>query len=207
MAVVWDEQMYRDAYNGSFHGGVEFFYERTSRWRASVILAKRIVQKLALDGTHRVVIFGCGFGWLDEALRLQGIDAIGTDTSPWIQSAWTNGTGETGSSKKPLNQNGRNNGSRNKIRQEFAGNNDPTHVISENVLTGFSDVEIADMAQWDNFTNAAIIHITSVLEDPAAPINFPTWNWKIGSEWRTLFDGLGLSHHRIFDANFREEFM
>ncbi len=207
MAVVWDEQMYRDAYNGSFHGGVEFFYERTARWRAELSLAKNIIRELSLDGTHRIVIFGCGFGWLDEAMRTQGIDAIGTDTSPHIQNAWTSGTGETGSSKKPLNQNGGNNGSRNKIRQEFAGNNDPTHVISENVLTSLSDAEITDLAQWDSFTGAAIIHLTSVFEKQIQKDQFPAWNWKTGAEWRTFFNGLGLSHHRIFNSIFREEFL
>lgn len=199
MAITWDKTLYDAAYESSSRGVVKH-YERSEIFQGSQRRAALLVNVLGLDATDRVVIFGCGFGWLDEALRALGIDAVGADTSSYIQGAWADGTGETGSDKKPLNENGGNGGSRQQIRKEFAGNNDPTHVISEDVLTSLSDAEILNLVQWDSFTDAAIAHITHTIEDDPhgqAMAEFPLWNWKSMSEWRVFFDGAGLSHHRL----------
>jgi hypothetical protein len=208
VSVIWDKSLYDAAYESRSRGVIKH-YERSVIFQGLQIRAALLVNVLGLDATDRVVIFGCGFGWLDEALRALGIDAVGTDPSAYIQSAWTDGTGETGSDKKPLDERGHNNGSRQAIRREFAGNNDPTHVVSEDVLTSLSDAEILDLAQWDSFTDAEIVHITHTIEDDPrgqAQAEFPLWNWKTMADWRAFFDGAGLGDHRLFRPGRLEEF-
>lgn len=208
MAIIWDQALYDAAYESS-QGGVIKHYTRDRLYGGAQRRAALLIQRLGLNNTHRVVIFGVGFGWLDEALRELGIDAVGTDTSPYIQSAWTIGTGDTGSSKKPLNEDGSNNGSRQAIRREFAGNNDPTHIISEDMLTSLTDAEITNLTQWESFTGAEISHITHTIEDDPrgqAQADFPSWNWKTQDEWIAFFEGLGLDHHRLFRPGTLREF-
>lgn len=208
MAIIWDQALYDAAYESRIQGVVKHF-ERSALYEGSEQRTQRLANILGLDGTHRVVVFGCGFGWMDEVLRALGIEALGTDTSPYIQSVWTEGTGETGSSKKPLNENGGNGGSRQRIRRSFAGTNDPTHVISEDILTSLDDDDITDLAQWDSFTNAIIVHITHTIEDDPrgqAQAEFPLWNWKTEVNWRAFFNGLGLSHHRLMRPGNLAEF-
>ncbi len=199
MSIVWEKAQYDASYESSNRGVIKH-YERSALYDGFTQRAQLFVNLLGLDGTHRVVIAGCGFGWLDEALRALGIDAVGTDPSPYIASAWTLGTGETGSSKRPLEELGYDNGSRQAIRREFGGNNDPTHVISEDILTSLSDTDILDLAQWDSFTDAEIIHLTHTIEDDPrgqARADFPLWNWKTMVKWRAFFDDNGLGHHRL----------
>ena len=207
MSILWEKAQYDASYE-STHQGVIKHYERSALYDGFTRRAQRLVNMLDLDRTHRIVVAGCGFGWLDEALRAIGINAIGTDPSPYIASVWTFGTGETGSSKKPLDELGYSKDSRQVIRGAFAGN-DPTHVISEDILTSFSDANILDLAQWDSFFGAKIFHLTHTIEDDkrgSAQVEFPLWNWKTMAGWRTLFDRAGLSHHRLMRPGNLAEF-
>lgn len=208
MAVTWDKALYDAAYS-SFRPDREYHYERTVAFNRSLQHAQNMIVAFGLDGTHRVVIFGCGFDWTGEALRSLGIDAIGSDTSAYIQSEWDSVDPETSSDKKPLNENGGNGGSRNKIKQEFAGNNDPTHVFSEDIMTALSDAEILDLAQWDSFTDAIIAHSITALypgKETQQQGDWPLWNWKTEADWRLFFNGIGLGHHRIFHPAWGREY-
>lgn len=205
MAAVWDQARFDAAYDMTGDGSRRFHYERTALFSVAQQKAQRIISIFGLTAAHRVVIFGCGFDWLGEALRAAGINAVGCDTSPYIQSAWGAGA-ETSSDKKPLNENGGNNGSRNKIKQEFAGNNDPTHVLSEDMISSLSDVELTDLAQWDSFTNAEIAHSTTAFFQQQQLDDNADLNWKTEADWRTFFNGIGLSHHRLFDPMWVREF-
>ena len=196
MSITWNKALYDAAYDSNGR-----HFERDALYHVFERRAVLLIQALGLDNTHRVVIFGTGFGWTDEALRALDIDAVGADVSPHVQMDWEVGQGPTGSNKKPLNHHGLNNGSRNIIRREFAGNNNPTHVISEDILTGLSDAEVIDLAGWDDFTDAMICHITHTNEDSPdgqAQTEWPLWNWKSEVEWRTLFNTNGMGHHRLF---------
>lgn len=208
MAVVWDLDEYNRAYDVEIDG-VTYHYERTHLFNTSKGHAENMINVFGLDASSHVVIFGCGFDWTGEVLRSQGIDAIGSDTSGYIQTEWDSANPETSSDKKPLNQGGHNNGSRNKIKQAFTGSNDPTHVFSEDVLTALSDAEIIDLAQWDSFTSAIIAHsVTSLMPGKEAALQaaFPLWNLKTEADWRIFFDGIGLSHHRLFHPAWGREF-
>ncbi len=208
MAVTWDKAQYDKNYS-TFRSGREYHYERTVAFPRLEQHAVNMIAAFGLDGTHRVVIFGCGFDWTGEALRARGIEAIGSDTSAYIQSEWDSANPETSSDKKPLGERGQNNGSRNKVKQAFVGGNDPTHVFSEDILTGLSDAEITELAQWDNFTSAIIAHSVMPLfagKEVQILDDNPTWNWKTESDWRTFFDGIGLSHHRLFHPAWGSEY-
>ena len=199
MAIVWDKALYDEAYES--HSGKHF--DRSALFPVFEKRAARLIEVLGLEATHRVVIFGCGFDWTGEALRAAGIDSVGSDTSPWIQGA--HGTDvEWSSDKKPLNEGGAGNGSRQAIRREFVGNNDPTHVLSEDILTSLSDAEIAALTEWDGFTGAVVAHIVTPLEPSyAAQVQAerPLWNWKTRDDWRVFFNSIGLSHHRLFEPS------
>lgn len=206
MAITWDKALYDAAYS-NFRPDREYHYERTPSFGRSLQHAENMIATFGLDANSRVVIFGCGFDWTGEALRSLGIDAVGSDTSVYIQTEWDSADPETSSDKKPLNENGGSNGSRNKIKQEFAGNNDPTHVFSEDILTGLSDAEITDLAQWDSFTGAVIAHSVMTLDEGLqGSIDFPLWNWKTHAEWRAFFNGIGLGHHRLFHPSWGSEY-
>lgn len=208
MAVTWDKAQYDKAYS-AFYPDREYHYERTHMFSTSKGHAENMIRIFGLDALSHVVIFGCGFDWTGEILRSSGIDAIGSDTSPFIQTEWDTADLETKSDKKPINENGGNGGSRNKIKQAFAGNNDPTHVFSEDILTSLSDAEITDLAQWDSFTNAVIAHSVVTLmpgKEAALQAAFPLWNLKTEADWRIFFDGIGLSHHRLFHPAWAREY-
>ncbi len=206
MAVVWDLAQYNLAYS-NFRPDREYHYERTVAFPRLEACAKNMIATFGLDGTSSVIIFGCGFDWTGEALRARGIEAVGSDTSAYIQAEWDSANPETSSDRKPISEEGGNNGSRNKIKLNFAGNNDPTHVFSEDILTGLSDAEITELAQWDSFTNAVIAHSVTTMDDgDAGPTAFPLWNWKTEADWRIFFDGLGLSHHRLFHPSWEYEY-
>lgn len=205
MAVDWDEALFISAYES--RDGLN--YDR--RWLFDTLSAKNasaFVNILGLGLASRVVLVGAGFNWTCEHLEPLVEKCVGTDTSPWIFLARNDGNPGHVSNGTLLNEDHRNNGSRNAVKREFVGNADPTHVITEDVLSSLSDQEIADIADLRQYTNAVIAHLVTPL-DPNHPeqlVNLPSLNWKTMLEWRALLDANGGAGDILIQAGTYEVF-
>jgi SAM-dependent methyltransferase len=200
MPIEWDAALFRAAYD---NGDSSLGYDRRWLFDNAVDHADGLTRLLGLTAADKVVVVGCGFGWTVEVLASRGIEAVGTDISPYIQSAINTVEG-TESAAVVLNEDSRNNGSRNRVRQAFAGANDPTHVISQHVLTSSTDAEIVDLLpRLEGFTAATISHVVTPLAEGDPEVraqqlgDWPAWNWKEAADWRAFFDANGLAAHRL----------
>jgi hypothetical protein len=143
---------------------------------------------LNITAADHVVIVGAGFGWGVEVLAdMTSANVVGVDISDYIEAEqnvdelaeWdaaitvagldpssTRGQNIKAAFHTPgprsnvvvLNEDMKTNQSRNKVRQAL-GNNTPTHIVTEDTIQLFSDVEIAEFVADINPIGAAVSHI------------------------------------------------
>lgn len=149
-------------------------YVRSLYYPSHQRVAQNFVRILGLTGADQVVVMGAGWGWTVEALVELGIEAAGTDPSPYIQTRKTDDenadvddritavglspgsgygavvkglfplTGQPKTRAEVANEDLSNAGSRGRVRRLFASNR-VTVAISELVLDTLTDAEITDV--------------------------------------------------------------
>lgn len=170
--------------------GVRLHYVRAIQEQFFMPRWDAIVPHLGLLATHRVVIAGSGFGWSVDYLKVlvPGINAIGVDISDYVDGE--KGVDEaadidaaiTAVGLDPLVDRGLQihnkyvrPGPRSKsivLKEDMESTRSraavvaelgrPTHIITENMIQEFTDVEILQWRdQIDNFTTTDVIHVVS----------------------------------------------
>lgn len=172
-----------------------------------------IVQALGWNGTERVVVVGCGFGWGLGWLLDNGFNAVGIETSQYIHDNKETDPVSEISSKlaaqgispsspagqavlsdigasikvdenvKPrlLNESGSTNQSRNNIRKTL-GNLDPTHALTENVMSVLSDQDALVLNNVCGQIAPNVAHYINCLVGDEA------YGWREGDNWKTVQD-------------------
>jgi hypothetical protein len=151
-----------------------------------------LVPHLGLTASDILVVAGCGFGWSVDYIEtlLPGINVVGVDISDYVNAEkdtsdeaeideYIIAAGETPDSERGarvkakfhtpgpkatvvvLQEDMKNNQSRNRVRQAL-GNVTPTHIITEDMVQEFTDVEIAEwVTELNKLTTTEKIHIIS----------------------------------------------
>lgn len=63
--------------------GVSLYENYTWRPELTIPMVRAIVKHCGIETTDRVLDFGCARGYVVKALRMEGIEAFGTDISKW----------------------------------------------------------------------------------------------------------------------------
>ena len=193
--------------------GIRLHYNRAVLMPEMRRRAAKFISILGITQADRILIVGCGFGWTVEAFAELGYTVVGADVSAYINNnlaideatdirAAIQAVGldpDTGEGLQHfnrlygdgvrtraivLNEDSKNNRSRNAIRRELGG--DPTIAISEDLVTSLTDVECAslqsDIAAYGAGINIA--HYMTELANPNPPFNF---NSKTLEQWKLIF--------------------
>ncbi len=195
MALTWDKAQYDSAYrSGGLHYDRRWLFDTDSRQSADNI--ETIFGPLA---GLRIVVVGSGFGWSVEHLVGRGYNAIGVDTSPYIQAEKqdTDLGGGTYTQAVILDEDSSTGASRGRVRQALGGW--PDLVVTEDIFGSFTDTELlVGLDHIDSYRDPKVVaHLVTPLVAKAA-LRFPTWNWKPSVDWRAFLDDNGYSHHRLF---------
>lgn len=78
------ERAYSSTYIAPNGKAVRLGYHRVALYPLAELHAAKLVEKLGIKSSDRVLIIGCGFGWLVEALQPHCKRVIGTETSDYI---------------------------------------------------------------------------------------------------------------------------
>lgn len=162
-------------YTRASHGGIEAYEQRLDLLEAH----------FTIPATARILIAGCGFGFLIEAFHRRGYPNVwGIDSSSDI--AARRGTEAVGSVlwvEDDIRGGGQ---VRNALRQMSGaqGNQDFDWVISEFVLESYSDAELPALYSAAEFVcdgpNSQIVHMVD--EPPFTPAG--VFNEKTLAEWK-----------------------
>lgn len=154
--------------------------------------AQKLADKIEIDFNitteDRILVVGCGFGWLVEALSARCMKAVGTELSPWIHEAKdtsekveiTDAMVTAGIVRESetwnrvlrialadgyrtaatiLREDSLSAVSRNNVVQELGG--DPDIVITEEVLNMLDEEETARLTTALSLYEGALIHIVN----------------------------------------------
>jgi hypothetical protein len=185
------------------------------------------INTVGISASDKVVLVGAGFGWEQEFLEewFPGIKCVSVDTSEYIHQEKSKsekdeikkGTkripkkekykklledvGDDGPKArvKIVNAEFSTGSGRAAIVQELG--EPPTKVITSDILIGLSDQEIKKNTKYLDMLGGQVFHITSITREQGTLPGYEHYNWKRLGEWRTFFDHIGLSHHKIVSAN------
>jgi len=201
-------RIYHSETNSFERTPIRLHYSRVTMYRDFVIPRwTNLISKLNLIIADKIIIVGAGFGWgVEELIAQTGCVAVGTDISDYVHSVKildertdieaaivaagfdpTSGKGlyyfnnlydsEIRTKSVVLNEDMTTAKSRNNIKQ-FLGDSNPTWVITEDMLSDFTDKEATDLtALADKFATSNTCHF--VRENTGA-------NPKTLEEWNTL---------------------
>lgn len=182
---VWDE-----AIQGYRRSPVRLNYHRAVIEPLLHAMWDRVVPLLGITAADRVLVVGAGFGWgADRLAQLTGCQVGCTDLSDYVMAAQATDeeadidaaiiaagydplTGHgaevraaahtTGprANRAIMKESVLNNTSRTAIKTAFFGGQDPTWLITEDMITDFSDAEIdVWKRESDKFRNVQICHL------------------------------------------------
>lgn len=186
-------------------------YLRSVMGRQYARIARYLIREFKLTSNSRVVVIGCGFGWTVEHLD-EVCTAVGTDTSRYIQQAKHttehpeareivsalmyspfNGRGKEivdhivqngarSQTRVPiLNEDSLTGHSIDRVKRVLGG--DPTLVVTEDVLGGLDDDEVAELCTSLAGYGTNILHIVTARDNMSNPDTLAD-----GLYWRTLME-------------------
>lgn len=189
-------------------------YNRYSQRKHSRHRAKKLMDAIGICHGEKVLIIGCGFGWLVEEFNRIGVHALGTDTSPYIHAAKDtseepelreaiiaadldpdSGRGAEALEKlldggirtkaTILNQDSLTEESRFIVGSSIG---DIDYIITEDLLPALSDEEVSELclALWEY--NAKAVYHLMALKNVSVDQD-PKFNWKTLEDWQPLVHG------------------
>lgn len=196
MPLVWDqttyERMYarRDSDPDSAAFGELIHYGRAYYDANLTPFARRLawLTGLGMDASDRVLVGGCGYGFLIEVMRDAGFTSVwGIDSSPHIQARRAL---ETRGDVLLVEDDMRGGGRIRAALRSLTGDDIFDWVIDEDALSSFSDGELAGMLNAcesvlsPSKPTSNIVHMVTPLlpghrQDPAI-------NWKLLSTWKQI---------------------
>ncbi len=169
-----------------FEGGPNAAYDDPYRngqphYRDSTAFADRAAGVRGRFATGKVLIAGCGYGYLVKHLVSLGVDAYGCDASDWCVSQ-----AATVAPNRVLKADITN---RAQLASTltFAGlrtNGRFTAIVTEDVLTCLTDAEIGAALTELRRVSQVLFHMVTAVELEAE--RDPRFNWKALQEWKTL---------------------
>lgn len=151
-----------------------------------------LVRLFSIQTTDRILVQGCGLGFLIEAFKDAGfLECFGLDNSSYISSIRAV---EANANSVIVEQDIRGGGLMRAQLQTQTGGNSFTWVITESVLESYEDLELSELLDdAESVLNptkdeANIIHMVMSVKDPAQPDRSigPQFNQKTLAEWKAV---------------------
>lgn len=162
-------------------------FERRAFYPQYEYRSRTLTGRLNAAKAASILIVGCGFGWVVEALTAAGFTNVwGTDVSAYIQSAKA---AQSGVPARVLPHDA-NTAAGRKAIQTDTGNRTWLYIITEDVLPALTDSEATGLATALRGMLAPTGVLTHVLTPAGPGIADARMNWKTVEQWRAL---LGLS--------------
>jgi 2-polyprenyl-3-methyl-5-hydroxy-6-metoxy-1,4-benzoquinol methylase len=188
------------ATENSFNGGPESWYSDPYRndqphYHDSTAFADRAAVVRGRFATGKVLIAGCGYGYLVKHLVGLGVDAYGADASDWCVSQ-----AATVAHNRVLKADITNRAQLTSALT-FAGlrtNGRFTAIVTEDVLTCLTDAEITLALSELRRISQVLFHIVTAVETEADRL--PEFNWKTLEAWKALVGTdniLGLESYQV----------
>lgn len=171
----------------NFNGSVGSWYvdpykaEGEAHYRDYPVFSQRATNIKGRFNTGKILIAGCGYGYLVKHLLSLGADAWGVDASPWAISQGTT-VAPNRILQADVTQRAQLDAARTaaglKSTQKF------TAVITEELLPSLTDAEVAVALTELRRVGTVLFHIVTAVELQAD--RMPEFNWKTLAEWKTV---------------------